>query len=384
MLRVLAVVAGLALGLGGCAQLGGRCGAVKVGQVFVGGSGTRISWEELGRRLRQADVVIVAESHSNPCHHWVQQRVLRLVARGRAPKKVVVGLEWVGADSQRWCDELSAGRIGVAEFARKVRWGRTWGYDFKLYRGLVKLMRGKGWKVVGLSPPWKVVKAVARGGLRALTPAQRACLAPAMELSDKAYQRLVGPRLAMHRAMGLGKALKRMFLAQMVRDETMAWHLAEAMGPWPDGGKVAVVFVGSGHLPHGQGLPRRILRRLPGAKILTVVPVDLQEACAAAVGGAGQFVVACRPSPPRLGAWTTPVEGGLKVLGVIPHSPAARAGIRKGDVILAVDGRKISSAKDIHRAIRTRPFAPHHYKVRRNGRVIELEISLGRQSQAEH
>jgi hypothetical protein len=39
-------------------------------------------------------------------------------------------------------------------------------------------------------------------------------------------------------------------------------------------------------------------------------------------------------------------DGGVKILGVSPDGPSERAGIKKGDVIVAVDGRKLASISD--------------------------------------
>jgi len=49
--------------------------------------------------------------------------------------------------------------------------------------------------------------------------------------------------------------------------------------------------------------------------------------------------VPLRPIAPRLGALVRPSGVGLAVLGITPGTPAARAGLRVGDVILGIDDR---------------------------------------------
>ena len=55
-----------------------------------------------------------------------------------------------------------------------------------------------------------------------------------------------------------------------------------------------------------------------------------------------------RPLPPRAAA-AVGRRDGVEVMEVVPGSPAARAGIRSGDLIVALDGVPISDARDLQR-----------------------------------
>jgi len=69
---------------------------------------------------------------------------------------------------------------------------------------------------------------------------------------------------------------------------------------------------------------------------------------------------------------------GALVSAVEPKSPADKAGIKTGDIILAVDGRDIENSIDLPRVIgETRPGTAVTLKIWRQGETKELRASLG-------
>jgi serine protease Do len=69
---------------------------------------------------------------------------------------------------------------------------------------------------------------------------------------------------------------------------------------------------------------------------------------------------------------------GALVSAVEPKSPADKAGVKTGDIILAVDGRTIENSIDLPRMIgETRPGTTVNLKVWRQGETRELNASLG-------
>ncbi len=358
-----------------------KSAAPRPGQVLAWDRPTPLDHEELARVLAGAQVVIVGETHDHPGHHAAQLKILKLMAREKGP--LVVGVEWLDHGAQPACDALSAGTISVDEFAKRADWKRRWGYPLALYRPILELVRRRRLKLVALNAPLEVVRKVARQGLEALTPAERARLAPSLDLEDPEYEKLVARQFQGHGAEGR-QAQQNFLAAQIARDETMAHHLAQALAPWPDGGKKAVVLAGSAHLAHGRGLPPRIARRLPGVKLITFLPVSADNLTEArpsphqSRGPADYLMVTppAPPRPPRLGILVRPVAGGLLVEGVWPQGAAGKAGMKKGDILVSVDGGPIKTAKDIHNLIKAAPYAPHRYLVRRSGKELVLSITL--------
>jgi putative serine protease PepD len=82
---------------------------------------------------------------------------------------------------------------------------------------------------------------------------------------------------------------------------------------------------------------------------------------------------------PVIGA-TVQVNGsgnGAKVVGVPPGSPAAQAGLRKGDVVVAVDGTSVDDGIGLIVAIRAhQPGDTVTLTVRRGGQQVQVRIRL--------
>jgi dienelactone hydrolase len=68
-----------------------------------------------------------------------------------------------------------------------------------------------------------------------------------------------------------------------------------------------------------------------------------------------------------LGAGVAPAEGGLKIDRIAPGSPAEKAGLKVGDLIVAVDGKALSTQADFIKLIQGR------------GQGATIELSLSRQ-----
>ena len=86
----------------------------------------------------------------------------------------------------------------------------------------------------------------------------------------------------------------------------------------------------------------------------TVVPADFLQATAE--GTVPEVVAALDPVDPVVALGIVqhaPSENGLEIVEVERDSPAARAGVRRGDVIVTFDGRPVRDLEDITRAFRT-------------------------------
>jgi len=71
-------------------------------------------------------------------------------------------------------------------------------------------------------------------------------------------------------------------------------------------------------------------------------------------------------------------ERGALVEAVDPGGPAARSGLRAGDVITAIDAQLVDSSEGLTAAVRSRsPGSTAHLGVLQNGRPIQITVTLG-------
>jgi serine protease Do len=72
-------------------------------------------------------------------------------------------------------------------------------------------------------------------------------------------------------------------------------------------------------------------------------------------------------------------EGAL-IADVIPKSPADAGGLKRGDVVIAIDGRPITEPGQLSRTIATmQPGATTHLRVIRDGKERAIDVKVGRQ-----
>ncbi len=68
-------------------------------------------------------------------------------------------------------------------------------------------------------------------------------------------------------------------------------------------------------------------------------------------------------------------ERGMQVVGVDRHGPAARAGLGEGDVVIALDGKPVGDADDVHRVLSLWPIGqPLVVRLLREGGEVELTV----------
>jgi len=88
---------------------------------------------------------------------------------------------------------------------------------------------------------------------------------------------------------------------------------------------------------------------------------------------------------PKLKEYYDVLEGeGVLVVQVYKGDPADKGGIKSGDVIIAVDGKKVSSTRELSRAIANRPVGKRTtIRVIRNGKDKKMTVKLAKRQDSD-
>ena len=79
-----------------------------------------------------------------------------------------------------------------------------------------------------------------------------------------------------------------------------------------------------------------------------------------------------------LGVSLETVADGVAVRSVVESSPAAEAGVRSGDVIVAFDGKDVASSSELRQLVDAKsPGDAVTLTVVRSGENVEIELELG-------
>jgi membrane-associated protease RseP (regulator of RpoE activity) len=159
-------------------------------------------------------------------------------------------------------------------------------------------------------------------------------------------------------------------------------------------GKRMVTITGGWHVKYGFGLPKKVVRRLPMAYAIL-----LPEEISTPEQQEGRMMRVDLPEVPLLSshfAWYVPFNGieekrvrmgirmeekeeRLLVESVAPGSPAEKAGVEKGDELLALDGQPVKEPVDVlFRVGGKREGDTARVTVRRGGEEKTLELMFFR------
>ena len=106
------------------------------------------------------------------------------------------------------------------------------------------------------------------------------------------------------------------------------------------------------------------------------IPVELYQLNRTELLEFGRVV--SRPERAWIGAFFQPAEHGVMVAGLVPGGPAEAAGIKEGDVVVAVDFCTVEMRRDLYEELwKKRANEKVNLKVRRAERVIDVEIASG-------
>ena len=349
---------------------------LKVGDIVATRTAEVLSRDALMAELAGVRIIYVGESHPSVEDHRVQLQIMRdLYSRNPS---LVLALEMFPREAQPLLDEYARGGLAEEEFLKEVRWDRNWGYPFALYRGLLTWARDHGIRIVALNAPREVVSKIAHSGLASLSAVERDRVARDFHLNDPKHQAYVRRQYHQHMKNNISD-FNTFFEAQLAWEETMAETLGQTLNSLPPEGQIIVV-IGKGHISDQVGVPMLTYQQV-AAPYRTIAPLPIDYPESTADPRIADFVwLTDRSDQPRHRARLgvkfrqLPSGKGLEIVEVLPGSPAAKAGIKKGDVLIMLDGKPAATLEDARRAMADKLI--HELVLRRDGKTVTVTVTL--------
>ncbi len=298
-------------------------------------------------QLAKKQVVFVGESHDRFGHHLAQLEIIK--GLHAAYSDLAIGVEYFQRSSQPYLDAYIAGELDEKSFLKKTEYFERWGFDYRLYRPIFRYARRYNIPLVALNIPAEISRKVARSGLSSLTDDEKAQIPAQLDKSDREYRERLRAVFEDHRQSNIGLGNFDYFLeAQLLWDESMADNAASYLREHPQ--RHLVILAGNGHLAYGSGLPRRLLRRLPvaSATVINASGQPVEPDVADFLIFAPQVNL---PSAGLLGIYMQKNKAGVVVEDLSPQGGAAKAGLRKGDQLVAILGETIETLGDVKIAL---------------------------------
>lgn len=366
-------------------------GGPKVGEIYHLPTGLPISEDGLMDMLSGARLVSIGETHDNLNDQRVELAVVRGLHR-RFPGEVAVGMEMFREPQQAVLDRWVKGELTELEFLKASKWYETWGYDFGAYRDLLLFAKEHRIDVIALNPSEELQEAVRRTGIDNVPEDLRRKL-PEIGETDPWQRAVLRGVFGGHAGHGGGDESFESFLrVQLLWEETMAQKVVDYLKSPRGEGKRMVTITGGWHVKYGFGLPKKVVRRMP-----MPYAILLTEEISTPEQKEGRLMRVDLPEVPLLPAhfaWYVPFhsieekrvrmgirmggkEGRLLVESIAPGSPAEKAGIAKGDELLALDGQPVKETVDVFfRVGEKRDGDTAQVTVRRGGEEKTLPLTF--------
>lgn len=364
---------------------------------FLTSSGQPLNDQDMVRLSQNKDFILIGESHTNPCDHTVQARLIEILASNGV--RFSIGLEMLPITAQPVLDRFNARQISAENFGREAEWEKLWGYPYALYKPVFELAEQYRLPVAALNTPRAVLTAFRDHGESALTSAERALLPrriiDASPVQKKALEAQVGlhqtmrqsrpgssPQQAEHARPSRDDMAEKFYLVQAVWDSMMA---EQALHWRTRLNQPMLILAGAGHVEHGWGIEYRIRSLNPEARCLAVMPVrdqedflEQQRVDLRPIPGETALFYCAAQHKSRMGMTLIYKDSQTLVDSVDTGSVADKAGLRAGDVLLTAGGKKLTEAADLHFAAMaaSRQKKPLVLNALRDGQTLTITLPL--------
>jgi uncharacterized iron-regulated protein len=351
-------------------------GDLQTGEILHLPTGLTVNFDQMMDSVATSRVIYIGETHDNIEAHKVQ---LQIIKKLTAQFPVAIGMEMFRRSAQEELDKWRTGELSVKEF--KKLFHTNWGSGYRLYQPIFDFARTNQLPLIGLKSTRKV-----ENSFRSGDPAPGNMFYPGLDDKDPYHRAYCMAAFGGHR--GTEKALEKPYRMLLLWEETMAQTVARFLTNPKYKNTKLVVLSGGFHIQYGFGIPKRAYRRIPHAystiqPTITHIPEELQD----------REMVVEKVSIPlyaadyawkvdykvhdnvRLGVRLAQRKEGVTLMTVTPNSNAATAGIVKGDLLLSMDGKKLTRVEEVLEQLQNKKFNDRStFQLRRNGKKLNVEV----------
>jgi len=333
------------------------------------------SLDDIVASLEDKRVLLIGEQHNRFAHHLNQLQLIKKLTE--AGYQVAIGMEMFQQPYQQALDDYLTGKITESEFLTQSKYFDKWRYDYNLYKPIIDYALTQKLPLLALNIEADITRQVTKKGLYDLDEKQQQQIPDALNFSDQSYREDLKFVFQIHDKMfhGLPMNFNYFLQSQVLWDESMAQTAHQFLQKHPQ--HVLVILAGNGHLRYRYGIPQR-LERLSGLSPLVILQDDKLEETIA------DYVLLTTPIKGQL----TPVMGfypdrkvtdQVIIDGVKDATTAARAGLKKGDIITQLDNKPLITFADLKLALLYADTSKQvQIKLKRGDSILEktLDFSL--------
>jgi uncharacterized iron-regulated protein len=325
---------------------------------------------EILPKLSESRIIYVGERHDRFAHHFNQLQIIKKLHE--SGHKLAVGMEMFQRTQQQTLDDYLAGRIDEPTFLEKSEYYDKWGYDYNLYKPIIDYIKQKRIPLVALNIERAITRKVSREGMHSLTDEEKKRIPSELDFSNKEYRDDLNKVFSLHADHGEFRDFNYFLQSQTLWDEGMAESAHQFMARNSE--FKMVILTGNGHIRHKYGIPERLYRRNQEPFTVVVQDEEIEH-------GIADYVLLSTElkgrESPKLGVLVQEKDQGLVVVGIRDNTPAMKAGLQKGDIIIQFAGQPIGSLADLKRVLFFSEMGSTlEIRLKRKDKTLDKEIQL--------
>ncbi len=349
-------------------------------------TGIIISEDDLMNVIKDYRTVFIGETHDNYRAHQVQLKIIKTLF-GESGGDIAIGLEMFQRRSQEKLDAFVSGIMAEKEFLKEV-WLPDWGYDYDYYKEIFDFAKANEIRIIALNANNGLREKINTKGIENLSEEEKKEL-PEIDMTDEYHRKRIKSIYDVHGVSTLDD-FEKFYRIQCLWDETMAETAANYLKGSEGAGKQLIVLAGKGHIRYGFGIPKRLFRRLK-VSYCTILPIEIEipenkkhnimkvedVQIPLPESDFSWMVDYCDPEvvKVRLGLIVMKSEQGVQIHNVAEGSTAEIVGMKKGDVVLSVDGVPIETPFDLVYEMRSKsPGEKGKIVILRGDKKIDLDL----------